>query len=113
MFIRSGYSAQTRRRSATEDHHLGGHVLGRLGDVTQLLGVQAVRGGLLGQAAGRDDLQLDQVVRSLALAVGADPLADRSIATRSSSTWMAIGWEKYVQPSAWPMSGAGSGGCPS
>src|SRR3954453_278451 len=75
MFIRSGESAQIRRRSATEDHHLTGDVLGGLGDVAQLLGLEVVDGRLLGEAARGDDRALDLVVGGYPLAVRADALA--------------------------------------
>ena len=68
-------------------------MLERLGDVAQLLGLEAVRGGLLGQLAGGDDRQpirSSAVVRSPS---GPISWRMRSIATRSSSTRIAIGWE--------------------
>ncbi len=40
-----------------------------LGDPAQLLGLQAVGGGLLGQAAGGDVRELDDVLGPLALAI--------------------------------------------
>src|SRR3954454_1710312 len=75
MFIRSGYSAQTRRTSATEDHHLGGDVLGGLGDVAQLLGLEVVLGRLVREPSRGDDGELDDVVAAHALAARPDPLA--------------------------------------
>ena len=89
-----------------------GDVLGRLGDVAQLLGLQPVLGGLLGQPAGGDDLQADHVVERLALAVGADQLADPL-----DRTWLLVArgsrsagrCRSSRRPGPGP--GRGSGGC--
>ena len=87
-----------RRRAGGQPRKIttcGGDVLGRLGDVAQLLGLQAVRGGLLGEAAGRDDRAARSGRRSSSRSPSradalADPL-DRDAAR--SSTRIAIGWE--------------------
>ena len=67
----------------------------RLGDVAQLLGREAVRGGLLGQLAGRRR-RSSSITSSLAsvVAVGRDDLADRARSSRGRP-WsrIAIGWD--------------------
>src|SRR6266566_2319450 len=77
MFIRSGYSAHTRSAAplATEDHYLRADVLGRLGDLAHVFGLEPVRGALRGQPRRRDGREVDGVVGRLALAGGRDQLA--------------------------------------
>ena len=85
----SGRGRARRRagRSATEDHHLGADVLGRLGDVAQRPRPRrpcAAR--LLGQPAGGDDVRAGSRRRlGRALAVRADALADRARSATPSS----------------------------
>src|SRR5919201_4771311 len=77
MFIRSGYSAQTRSvRSATEHHHRRADIVdGRL-QATRGLGAQAEGGGLRCQGRGVEPVELDYVVGHRARAVARDDLAD-------------------------------------
>src|SRR5919108_4225294 len=77
MFIRSGYSAQTRSvRSATEHHYRRADVVdGRL-QATRGLGAQAEGRGLRGQGRGVEPVELDDVVGHRPRAVAGDDLAD-------------------------------------
>src|SRR3954464_4271194 len=76
MFMRSGYSAHTRRvRSATEHRHRRADVVQRLGDAPRRLGPQAEGGGLGGQLVDVDAVELDDVVGDRAGPVARDDLA--------------------------------------
>src|ERR671930_347035 len=76
MFIRSGYSAQTRRvRSGTEYHHCRADVLERLRDAPPRLGAQAERRRLVLELLGLDAIELDDVVQRREGAIDRDDLA--------------------------------------
>src|SRR4051794_10624780 len=77
MFMRSGYSAQTRRTpSATEHHHCRTEVGVRLAYADARLGLES-GGGALGLELGRGERgQLDGVPRGARAPVGGDRLAD-------------------------------------
>src|SRR5215216_5458947 len=77
MFMRSGYSAHTRRaRSATHHHHGGAEMGVRLGDPGPRLGAEAGRGALRLELGGRERGQLYRVLGRAGAAVRGDRLAD-------------------------------------
>src|SRR3954469_38325 len=77
MFIRSGYSAQTRRTlSATEPHHRRAEVGVRLGDAGARLGAQPCGRALVLELVRGEGGQLDRVAGRAGAAVRGDGLAD-------------------------------------
>src|SRR3954453_6980533 len=77
MFMRSGYSAQTRRTpSATEHHHRRAEVRARLGDLAARLGAQPGDHALALELAGRQRGERDRVLLAVARAVGGHAEAD-------------------------------------
>src|SRR6478672_2919724 len=77
MFIRSGYSAQTRStRSGTEHRHRRPDVLVALGNADRRLGAQAVRGRLGLEPGDVEAVELDDVDAGAARAAGRDDRPD-------------------------------------
>src|SRR5689334_3051394 len=75
MFIRSGYSAQTRSVSGTQDHYFAADVVVGRGHRASLIGSQSSGCGLALELGGDEAVEMDHVVFNCVSAFGRDRLA--------------------------------------